>query len=108
MKFAVTVPDACPYDRPSNTKPTRMKVSCATGPPPSSHGVNSAKMAIATANMPKVVRRPMRSASQPEATVPRMPRMAPKICTISTSVICCVALMAIQDSGNTVTRWNSA
>ncbi|MNI59233.1 hypothetical protein D3C73_1143860 [compost metagenome] len=65
-------------------------------------------MPMAAASMPKVVRRPMRSASQPEATVPKMPSTAPKICTINTSVIRCVALIAIQDSGNTVTRWNSA
>ncbi|KAG1218658.1 hypothetical protein G6F68_021537 [Rhizopus microsporus] len=85
-----------------------MNASCPIGPPPSSHGVNSANTAISTASKPNVVRRPMRSASQPEATVPRMPITAPMICTISTSDICCVALTAIQDSGNTVTRWNSA
>ena len=81
-----------------------MKASCDFGPPPSSQGETSANTPMAAANRPSVVRRPMRSAIQPETIVPRMPTAAPTICTISTSDICCVPLTAIHDSGNTVTR----
>ncbi|CRE27635.1 Uncharacterised protein [Bordetella pertussis] len=70
--------------------------------------MNSANTPISSAIRPSVVRRPMRSASQPEARVHTMASAAPAICTTSTSPLIWLAPAAIHDSGNTVTRWNSA
>ncbi len=48
-------------------KPTSMKASCATVPPSSSQGVHTLNTPIRQASVPRVLRRPIRSASQPEA-----------------------------------------
>jgi hypothetical protein len=76
-------------------------------PLPSSQGARKLKMPIRQAMVPSVLRRPTRSASQPDSM------MAPRQkCTddlhhqyIGHRLI---RVHEIQDSGNTVTRWNSA
>ncbi|MNN30894.1 hypothetical protein D3C81_1445570 [compost metagenome] len=104
----VTTPAACPYDSPSRPNPTRMKIFWPVAPPPSSHGVTRLKTPISTAIVASVVRRPMRSASQPEISVPINAIKPPAICTASTSEMLCSWCSTAHDSGNTVTRWNNA
>ena len=77
-------------------------------PLPSNQGARKLKMPIRQAMVPRVLRRPTRSASQPESMMAAPARSAPMICTTSTSVMDWSEYMEIQDSGNTVTRWNSA
>ena len=62
------------------------------------------KMPIRQAMVPRVLRRPTRSASQPERIMAAPASSAPMICTTSTSVTDWLEYMESQDSGNTVTR----
>ena len=100
----MTVPEACPYDSPSSTKPTSKNTLLPADPAPSSQGAAKLNRPINTAIEPSRLRRPMRSASQPDSMIAPAARKAPTICTLSTSVMDCSEYMTIHDSGNTVAR----
>ena len=89
-------------------KPSTMKIDSPTSPPSSSCGAKPLKTAIAPAVTLSSMRRPKRSASMPEAMIATTPTAAPIDWMIRKRAGDCGVNRNTQDSGNTVTMWNSA
>ena len=79
-----------------------------TSPVLSSTGAMKLNTPISTAMPPSSLRRPRWSDSQPDTMMAPAARNAPTICTPRIWVTGCSEYRVIHDSGNTVTRWNSA